>query len=659
MRPASFSARQVHRLKLLARLVPTALARGESFFGTLAGVRRVLRRDGLGGLTGVLRRLRDEAQGPPAPVTPVTAPRTVYDDWIDQCETLTEEDRADIRAHIDAMPAKPLLSVVMPVYNPHPALFDAAIRSVRSQIYPHWELCIADDASKRGPRRIIERHRADDPRIKVVYRKANGHICRATNSAIELARGKFVVLLDHDDLLAEHALYWIAAELEEHPDADIIYTDSDLIDDGGRRFAPYFKSDFNLELMLGHNLVSHLGAYRRSLVERVGGMRIGLEGSQDYDLLLRTLAASQIERVRHIPAVLYHWRRSDNAPSYSAKALDRCIQAARRAVGDFLASRGVAADIEPAPQALQFQRIVYRLPDPPPWVSVIVPTRNRADLLGRCVEHLLDATDYPALQIAIVDNDSDEPETLALLRELARRPGVRVIPHPGPFNFAAINNHAVAATDGAILAFLNNDIEVTRPDWLREMVSRAVQPGVGAVGAKLYYPDGRIQHAGIVTGLGPDRIAGHVHNAAPHAASGSFGDLMLARDVSAVTAACMVVRRELFVEAGGFDEVNLAISYNDVDFCLRLRELGYRNIITPFAELIHYESASRGADDRAEARARVQGEIAYMRRRWGDALLRDPYFSPNFSLDSAVPDFARPPRIVYPWKRRRAAAGAR
>jgi GT2 family glycosyltransferase len=541
----------------------------------------------------------------------------------------------------------------MPVYDPMPELLDAAIQSVRDQLYPDWELCIADDASsRREVRRVIERHRAGDPRIKVVYRARNGHICRATNSALELARGAFVVLFDHDDLLAEHALYWIAAELEQHPDADILYSDSDLIDDDGRRLAPYLKSDFNLELMLGHNMVSHLGVYRRSLVERVGGMRVGLEGSQDYDLLLRTFAASQGGRVRHIPAVLYHWRRSDDAPSYSAKWLDRCIQAARRGVADFLRARGIAAEVVTAPRARQFQRIVYRLPDPPPPVSLIIPTRNRADLLARCVAGLVKATDYPALDIAIVDNDSDEPDAVALLRELAKRPGIRVIAHPGPFNFAAINNRAAAATDGAILAFLNNDIEVTHPDWLREMASRAAQPDVGAVGAKLYYPDGRIQHAGIVTGLGPDQIAGHVYNAAPREMSGSYGDLMLAREVSAVTAACMVVRRSVFLQAGGFDEINLPISYNDVDFCLRLRERGYRNVLTPFAELTHRESASRGADDLPQARARLRREIAYMRSRWGDALLRDPYFNPNFSLDSAVPDFARPPRVAYPWKGR-------
>jgi GT2 family glycosyltransferase len=259
-------------------------------------------------------------------------------------------------------------------------------------------------------------------------------------------------------------------------------------------------------------------------------------------------------------------------------------------------------------------------------------------------------TDYPALDVTVVDNDSDDPETLALFAELAKDARVRVVPYPGAFNFAAINNFAAGRTDGAILAFLNNDIEVTRADWLGEMVSRALQPDVGAVGAKLYYPDGRIQHAGIVTGLGPDRIAGYPYWHAPHNSMGSFGDLLLAREVSAVTGACLVVRRSVFLEVGGLDQANLAVSYNDVDFCLRLRERGYRNIITPFAEIVHWESASRGADDMPENRERSRREIAHMRHRWADVLQRDPYFNPNFSLDSAVPDFARPPRVSYPWK---------
>jgi O-antigen biosynthesis protein len=649
MSPAFFAARQARRLRRLARLLPHVFTRGDGIVGTLAGLRRVVRRDGLAGLAEALRRLHDDAQGPR---TPAGSPGWVYREWIAQYDTLSDDDRAAIRAHIDAMPAKPLISVVLPVYNPHPSLLDEAIQSVCRQLYPHWELCIADDAStRRGVHRVLEQRRASDPRIKVVRRATNGHICRATNTALEHARGEFVALLDHDDLLAEHALYWIAAELQEHPDADVLYSDSDLVDDDGKRFAPYFKSDFNLELMLGHNMVSHLGVYRRSLVERVGGMRPGLEGSQDYDLLLRTFAASRPERVRHIPAVLYHWRRSDNAPSYSEKSLDRCIAAARQAVGDFLAARTLAAEVTAAPQARQFQRIVYRLPDPPPKVSLIIAASHRADLLALCVDGLLVATDYPAFEIAVIDTGSDTPDFRALLRDWANRPRIRIVSHPRPPGFAAISNRAVAETDGAILAFLDGDLEATHADWLREMVSRAALPDVGAVGAKLYDADGTVRHAGIVPGLGVDRIAGNAYRGAARAAIGSFGDLMLAREVSAVTAACMVVRRSAFIEAGGFDQVNLPAAYSDVDLCLRLRERGFRNIVTPFAELRYRESAARGADDLAPGGEGLRREMDYMRSRWGDALLHDPCFSPNFSLDSPVPDFARPPRVRHPWKR--------
>lgn len=651
MSQPSFAARQARRLRLIARLLPLALARGDGIAGTLAGARRAVRRGGLIGLTAALRRLHIATQDPHAAPTPADAPPAIYREWIRLYDTLSDDDRAAIRAHIAGMSRKPLISVVMPVFNPHPSFLDQAIGSVRRQLYPDWELCIADDAStNRKIRAVIERHRTSDPRVKVEYREVNGHICAATNSALALAQGELVALLDHDDMLPEHALYWIAAEMEQHPDADILYSDSDLIDDRGKRRSPYFKSDFNLELMLGHNMVSHLGVYRRALVAAVGGMRAGLEGSQDYDLLLRTFAKSSTERVRHVPAVLYHWRRSDDAPSYSATALERCIAAAHTAVGDFLRGRGIAADVMPAPLAPDFQRIRYRLPDPAPKVAVIIAARHAAALLERCVEGVLGATDYPSLDVTVVGHAEDGADAAARLAELAKRPGVRVIPRAGARNFAAMINHAVDQADGAVLALLDGDIEITRADWLREMVSRAVQPDVGAVGAKLYDPDGRIVHAGIVTGLGAERIAASAYRLAPRKATGSYGDLLLAREVTAVTAACMAVRRSVFLEIGGFDQVNLPATYHDVDFCLRLRERGYRNILTPFAELVAHDPAPPGADVSTADRERVAREADDMRQRWGGALPHDPYFSPNFSLDTAVPDFARPPRVSYPWK---------
>jgi glycosyltransferase involved in cell wall biosynthesis len=645
-----FIGRQLKRARYPIHILSVVLAKGGGIIGAVATAQRVVRRGGLTGLKRALLRIHAEVLMGGTTSTRGIANRKIYGEWIQQYDTLNDDNRAKIRGHIVAMRYKPLISVVMPVYNPLPKYLDEAIQSVCNQLYPHWELCIADDASTdREIQRVISRHAERDSRIKVIYRKTNGHICRSTNSALELAQGEFVALLDHDDIITEHALYWIAAELERNPNTDILYSDSDNIGDSSERFTPYFKQDFNLELMLGQNMVNHFGVYRRSLVEAVGGMRAGLEGSQDYDLFLRTFAKSTTERVLHIPTVLYHWRRSNDAPSFSTQALDRCVQAAREAVGDFLNNKGIAADVMPAPQAPDFQRIRYHIPNPAPKVSVIIPTRNQAKLLARCIEGVLTATDYPSLDVTIVDNDSDDAETTKLFAELLKRPRVRVVPYRGAFNFAAINNFAVGQTDGAILTFLNSDIEIRQSDWLREMVSHAAQPEVGAVGAKLYYPNGNIQHAGIVTGLGIDRVAGHFCFRAPRSYAGPFGQLLLAREVSAVTGACMVVRRSVFLEAGGLDQVHLAVAYNDVDFCLRLRRLGYKNIFTPFAELVHHESATRGSDLSPQKRERFLKEVEYMKQQWADVLLCDPYFNPNLSLDSALPDLARPPRLSHPW----------
>jgi O-antigen biosynthesis protein len=628
------------------RVLRSILQQNGGVFGAISKAQGVLRRDGFLGLKRALLHISVQVAGGYEFSAKETS--ATYREWAEKYDALHEGIRAKIQAHMTTLRQKPLISVVMPVYNPSPEYFDEAIRSVTTQIYPHWELCVADDASTCPViRQIIERHVDQDSRIKVVYRETNGHICRATNSALELAKGEFVAFLDHDDIIPAHALYRIVAELEKHPDTDILYSDSDLLNDSGERHNPYFKPDFSLELMLGHNLVSHFGVYRRSLVETIGGMRAGFEGSQDYDLILRVLAQSTVERVRHIPTVLYHWRRSKQAPSYSTRELDSCIRTARRAVEEFLSNKGIAADVMPAPAASQWQRVRYHLPEPLPKVSIIIPTKNQAKLLERCVTGLLNATDYQPFEITIVDHDSNDADAMALLSDLAKNDQVNVLRYSGVFSFAAINNFAVRETDGGVLAFLNNDIEVIRSDWLREMVSHAVRPGIAAVGAKLYYPNGNIQHAGIVTGIAG--VAGHLYKGAPGDAAGMYGEILLTREISAVTAACMVIRRNVFLDIGGFDEINLAVAFNDVDLCLRLLANGYRNIFTPFAELIHHESATRGSDLNANKRARFIKEYQYMLARWGDILPCDPFFNPNRSLE-ITPRFAGPPRLSYPWE---------
>ncbi|HYZ40734.1 MAG TPA: glycosyltransferase family 2 protein, partial [Stellaceae bacterium] len=541
----------------------------------------------------------------------------------------------------------PVISVLMPVYETPPAYLRAAIESVRAQLYPHWQLCIADDASQSlEVRRILEHYRALDRRIKVCYRNSNGHISAATNTALELAEGRFVALLDHDDVLPEHALFEVAAIIVCDPEIDLIYSDEDKIDDKGRRFAPYFKSGWNPDLLLSQNMFSHLGVYRRSLVESIGGFREGYEGSQDYDLVLRASTLTSPERICHIAHILYHWRAVAGSAALRPDAKDYALIQARRAIADHLRERGIEAEVGPG-LCTNFHRVRYSLPNSAPRVSIIIPTRDRVNLLERCVAGILHHTDYPDTEILIVDNQSKEPETLAYLTKLAGDPRVRILSYDRAFNYSAINNLAASEATGSLLCLLNNDIEVIAPDWLTEMASHAVRPGVGAVGALLYYPDDTIQHAGVITGIGG--VAGHAHHRFARGDPGYFGRAALVQDLSAVTAACLVTPTQLYHQLGGLNETELAIAFNDVDLCLRIREAGYRIVWTPHAQLYHHESASRGPDTDPDKIHRFRAEVGYMMRRWGLVLDRDPYYNPNLRLDGAGFGLAFPPRITKPW----------
>ncbi|MBR0679526.1 glycosyltransferase family 2 protein [Roseomonas eburnea] len=613
----------------------------------VAGLRRIA-----AGARAALRRapwLR-AALGPALPALRgfgSALPRIGYGDWIAAHDAPSERDRARLRAEIATWDAPPLLSVVMPAYDTADALLRAAIASVQAQLYPHWELCIADDASP-SPHvaRTLAELAAADPRIRWVRRDVNGNISAASNTALALAKGEWVVLMDHDDLLPETALFRVAAEIRRHPEAAVIYSDEDKVDERGRRSDPYFKADFDPDLLLVQNMVGHLGAYRRELLERIGGFRLGFEGSQDHDLALRAVGAAGTKAVRHIPRVLYHWRQGAAASSSSECRVERCANAARRAITDALAAAGSPAQVVPNPLLRVCHRIMYPLPDPPPLVSVIVPTRDRGELLGACLDGLLHRTDYPRIEVIILDNESTEPQTLALLDRLREDPRVRILGVPGAFNYSRLNNLAVTEARGEVLLLLNNDIEVIEPGWLREMVSQAMRPEIGAVGAKLLYPDDTVQHAGVLLGTGwPGGVAGYCYPHARRDDPGPFGLLAVTRTVSAVTGACLAVRRALYEEVGGLDEEDLKVAYNDVDFCLRLRARGYRNLWTPFALLYHKESASRGDDQRGAKAARFRSETAVMRARWGEALDQDPCWNPNLSLLTGWPDLAEPPRV--------------
>lgn len=570
-----------------------------------------------------------------------------YRAWVEDFDRRTPADEEAIKSHCARLTARPRISVIMPVWNTPEPYLRAAVESVMAQLYPNWELCIADDASTAPHvERVLSEYAARDPRIKRVTRPVNGRIAQASNSALALATGEFIALMDHDDVLPNHALYMVAVELNAHPDADIVYSDEDKIDEAGVRFGPFFKPDWDPERFYAQNYVNHLGVYRASRVHAAGGFREGFEGSQDYDLTLRVLLKTDASRIRHIPFVLYHWRIFPGAATFSTTQHSVAVDAGRRALEQYFAAKGESVAVE-AGRLPATYRIRRRIPTPAPRVSLIVPTRDRLNLLEPCIDGLLKQTSYPDVEIIIVDNDSREPATLDYLAGIAKQPRVRVLRIDGPFNFAALNNSAVRAAGGDILGFINNDIVVSDPDWLAEMASQLIPADVGAVGAKLYYGNDTLQHGGVVLGIGG--VAGHMEKHAVRNGFGYFGQLQIPRSLSVVTAACMLIKRAAFEAAGGFDAINLAVAFNDVDLCLKVRGAGYRIVWTPYAELYHLESASRGSDaDPANAR-RFQSEVLYMRERWGAALEHDPYFNPNFSLMTESFAFAYPPRVTRPW----------
>ncbi|HEX8416827.1 MAG TPA: glycosyltransferase family 2 protein, partial [Methylobacterium sp.] len=553
-----------------------------------------------------------------------------YAAWIARFDTLTDADRQRVRAEVAGWPDAPLISVVMPVYDPKAAVLEAALRSVQAQLYPNWELCIADDASTDPAiPRLLARYAAREPRIRVIRRTENGHIARATNDALALAGGSFVAFLDHDDRLAEGALYHVASAIRAEPDLVLVYSDEDKIDSRGRRFEPHFKSGFDRELLYGQNYINHLTVVSRQALREIGGLRPGFEGSQDHDLLLRLTAGLPRDRIRHIPKVLYHWRAASGSGTFSDRAQTRIEAARQRALAEVAAPLDARAERGP----FGFNRLVRPMPDPAPLVSVVIPTRDRAELLAMVLDGLFGATDYAPIEVVVVDNDSREPATEALFARYRGDQRLRIVSVPGAFNFSDLSNRGAAAARGSILLFLNNDVEVIEGGWLRELVSIALDPEVGAVGAKLLYPDGTIQHGGIVLGIGG--IAGHSHLGLSGAEPGYFARMVLAHEVSAVTGACLAMRAAVFAEVGGFDAERLKVAFNDVDLCLRVRQAGYRIVWTPHACLTHHESKSRGPEDTPEKRERFEAETAVMRERWEPQLRADPYYNPNLSRVAA------------------------
>ncbi|RUZ78752.1 glycosyltransferase [Mesorhizobium sp. M7A.F.Ca.US.006.01.1.1] len=615
--------RRLGRIEYYARLVAGLASRHltspRSLGRFAARAVKILRQGGLRGFAATLRSA--EARGALGGAT--------YEGWIALNDTPTDLDVADMRRRLALLEKPPLISVLMPVYNTPESLLRGAIESVRAQSHENWELCIADDCSTEPHvRRILNEYRKRDPRIKIVFRDKNGHISHASNSALELVTGEWVALLDHDDLLRSHALAEIVLEIDRHPDAELIYSDEDKIDAEGRRYAPCFKPDFSRELFRSQNYLNHLTVHRAENIRAVGGWRPGFEGSQDYDLNLRVFERIGPERIRHIPKVLYHWRAVEGSTALGGSQKSYAYVAGLRALEEHVERMNIPAKAEEAP-GTPFYRLRFFVPEPQPLVSLIIPTRDKVELLRNCVESIREKTTYGNYEILVVDNGSMEEETLAYFRELKKAKNVRVLRYDKPFNYSAINNFAVGKAKGSIIGLVNNDIEVISPDWLTEMASWAVQPDVGCVGAKLYYANDTVQHGGVIVGVGG--VAGHSHKHFPRHHPGYFSRLKVLQNLSAVTAACLLIRKSVFEEVGGLNEIDLTVAFNDVDLCLKVQEAGYTNVWTPYAELYHLESISRGAEDAPEKMARFKSEIMYMQRRWKKIIEHDPFYSPNLT----------------------------
>jgi glycosyltransferase involved in cell wall biosynthesis len=539
-----------------------------------------------------------------------------YAAWMERHFPTRDQLRA-MRDEARRLPRQPLLSVLTPAYETPERWLRRCIESVLEQVYPSWELCIVDDGSTEPHvARVLREYAAADARIRVESLERNSGIVAASARALQMARGELVALLDHDDELAPEALFEVAKRVGEEPDVDLVYSDEDKIDDRGRLVDPFFKPDWCPDLLMGMNYVSHLGVYRRSLVEEVGGFRRGFEGSQDWDLVLRV--SERARRIAHIPRVLYHWRKSAGSAAASAEAKPYALLSGQKALEEALARRGRPGHVRPiGPVGF---RVRYAIAGSP-LVSVIIPTRDRVDLLRTCVSSILQKSTWRSFEIVVVDNESTDP---AMLRYLAELPAPhRAVPYRKPFNWSAVNNFAAREARGEYLLFLNNDTEVIEPGWMEAMLEHAQRPEVGAVGAKLLYPNRTLQHAGVVLGLGG--CAGHAYKYFPGSTGGYMSMARVARNYSAVTGACMMVRRTVFEEAGGFDE-KLRVAFNDVDFCLRLREKRYLVVYTPHAALFHPESASRKALHHEE-------DHALLLERWGPLLEADPYYSPNLTRE--------------------------
>lgn len=546
-----------------------------------------------------------------------------YSEWCRE-DALTDEERTLQRGRVWEDP--PLISVVVPIYQTPELFLRQMIESVRNQTYPHWELCIADGSGDNKRTRSIVEEYLEDARIRYRLLEKNLGIADNTNAAMEMAGGDYIALFDHDDLLAENALYEVADEAVR-TGADLIYTDEDKVTaDLSERYQPNFKPDFNLDLLRANNYICHLLVVKRSLVKQAGGQRKEFDGAQDHEFIFRCV--EKAEKIAHIPKVLYHWRVHKASTADNPLSKKYAYDAGKRAVLEHIRRCGEDGEVTDT-KFPGFYQVKYRV-EGQPLISVIIPNKDERETLKSCLDSIWEKTTYPNYEIIIVENNSTQPETFEYYRSIDGKKGVRVVYWKEGFNYSALNNFGFSHARGDYILCLNNDVTVITPDWLERMLGQCQRKQVGIVGVKLYYPDDTIQHAGVIIGIGG--VAGAMFVGMPRQRSGYLRKAILQQDLSAVTAACMMVDRRAWEDVGGFN-TDLAVAFNDIDFCLKARDRGYLVVYEPNVELYHYESKSRGYEDTPEKQRRFQSEIDYMKEHWDTILSKgDPYYNRNFSL---------------------------
>ena len=554
--------------------------------------------------------------------------RVYYRDWIQANEPeITELIRQ--RNSNELFPYRPLISIIVPVFNTPEDVLRDTLDSVLNQTYTNWQICIANGSPEAVTTTLVlKEYEEKDPRIKLVNLEKNLGIAANTNAAIVIAKGQYVAFLDHDDCLAPFALFEVVSAINAHSQTDIFYSDEDKVTANGKiRYEPHFKSAFNLELLRGVNYMCHFLVIRKTIGDKVGWLREGFEGAQDFDLILRVVEKSRW--VAHIPRILYHWRAIASSTAYKPDGKNYATNAGILALQDHMDRLGLSAQVQQAKSPTNY-RTTYSIPGNP-MVSIIIPNHDHAVDLRRCVDSILSNTTYLNYEIVIIENNSREVETFELYEDLKKTDCVHVIEYHQPFNYSRINNFAVKEVSGEVILLLNNDTKVINPDWLERMLEYALQPDVGAVGAKLYYPDGTLQHGGVILATHGE-VAGHSHKGAPRDIPGYRNRLILPQNLSALTAACLMMRREVFNQVAGFDE-RFKLAFGDVDLCLKLREKGYLNVWTPYAELYHYESLTRGYEDTPEKKTHFKKEIDYFIEKWKQFQeLGDPYYNPNLAV---------------------------